>query len=127
MLLRVLVLLAGLTVGLFGVSVEAGSPTGKWRGSWSSQTTGHSGPMKAHIRQIDSDSYRAVFVGRFAGVVPFMYPATLDRVPGTCDCYRSSQRLPLVGTYNMTAHINARSFNARYHSSRERGTFNMSR
>lgn len=109
------------------VSLHAANPAGKWRGSWSSQTTGHAGPLKARIRPIGGDRYRAVFVGRFAGVVPFVYPATLQRVPGTGNCYTSSQRLPLLGTYRMTASVTDRSFRATFQGRRDRGAFRMNR
>ena len=108
-------------------STDAATPVGRWRGSWTSQSTGHRGPLKAHIRQVDSDSYRALFVGRFFGVVPFAYPARLDRVPGTCDQYESTQRLPLVGTYRMNASVTPRHFHATFQSGNDRGTFQMSR
>ena len=105
----------------------AASPNGSWRGSWVSQTTGHTGPLKARIRQTGDDTYRAVFVGRFAKVIPFVYPAKLQRVPGSCDCYTSSQRLPLMGTYRMTATVTPRRFHANYSSRKDRGTFDLSR
>lgn len=105
----------------------AASPEGRWRGNWTSQSTGHRGPLRAHIRPTVSGDYRAVFVGRFAGVVPFAYPATLERVPGSCDCYRSSQRLPLLGTYQMSANITATRFRATFRSRNDRGTLRMSR
>ncbi len=105
----------------------AASPVGRWRGVWTSQSTGHRGPLKAHIRQVDSDSYRAIFVGRFFGVVPFAYPARLDRVPGTCDRYQSTQRLPLIGTYQMNASVTPHHFHAYFQSGNDRGTFQMSR
>ena len=91
--------LAMMVVGLLISTASpllAASPTGKWRGSWNSNTTGHSGPLKARVRKVDHDTYRALFVGRFAGVIPFAYPARLDRVAGTSNQYTSSQRLPLL-------------------------------
>ena len=108
-------------------NAPAASPVGKWRGSWSSQSTGHTGALRARIRQTGPDTYRAVFAGRFAVVVPFVYPAKLKRVPGTCDCYQSTQRLPIVGTYQMTAHISPHRFYARFQSKKDVGTFDMSR
>ena len=74
-------ILAGLT------NVQAASPTGRWSGGWYSQSTGHKGPLKAKIRQTQPGTYQAVFFGRFAKVIPFVYPAKLERVPGTCNCY----------------------------------------
>lgn len=116
---------------LVAAPVQAASPSGGWSGSWCSQTSGHSGPVKAHIHQIDCDSYRAIFVGRFAGIVPFLYPATLDLVPGTTDQYSSSLRMPLVGSYKMTATITDCEFHAVYegcfHGEVDRGTFQMTR
>lgn len=106
---------------------QAGSPSGRWRGSWSSQTSGHSGPLRAHIRPSGEGGYRALFVGRFAGVVPFVYPARLERVPGTCNRYRSAQRLPLLGTYRMSAQVYGNQFRASFRGRDDRGTFRMSR
>lgn len=118
-LLSVLVIGPGVTQG--------GSPAGTWRGGWASRSTGHSGPMRARIRQVDHDTYRALFAGRFAGVIPFVYPATLKRVPGTCHRYQSSRRLPLLGPYRMTATITPQRFLAEFRSRNDRGTFSMSR
>jgi hypothetical protein len=114
--------------GLIGLnSLHAASPVGRWRGSWTSQSTGHRGPLKAHIRQLDHDSYRALFVGRFFVVIPFAYPARLDRVPGTCNQYTSTQQLPLVGKYRMNAWITSHHFHAHFQSEEDSGTFQMSR
>ena len=84
---------------------DAASPAGKWRGGWTSQSTGHAGTLGARIRVTGPDSYRAMFYGRFAKVIPFVYPAKLHRVPGSCDCYTSTTRLPLLGTYRMSASV----------------------
>ncbi|MGI9467914.1 MAG: hypothetical protein ACR2OA_12395 [Rubripirellula sp.] len=108
-------------------TLSATSPTGKWRGSWNSSSTGHNGPLKARVRQVDHDTYRALFVGRFAGVIPFAYPARLDRVAGTENQYTSSQRLPLLGTYRMNATVTPSRIRANFRGGRDSGTFNLSR
>ena len=108
-------------------NLHAANPSGRWVGSWSSSSTGHQGPLRARIRPVDSDTYRALFAGRFAKVVPFVYPAKLERVPGTCNCYQSSTRLPLLGEYRMTATITANRFNATFQGKRDVGQFRMSR
>jgi len=118
--------LVWLSLSLASVATAA-SPQGRWRGSWSSVTTGHQGPLRARIRPLDQDSYRAVFVGRFFKVIPFIYPATLDRVPGTGNQYRSSQRLPLLGTYRMSAVVTPNRFQAEFRGPRDRGIFRLSR
>ena len=82
--------------------------------------------MRARVRQTSPNEYRAFFVGRFAKVIPFAYPAKLNRIPGT-NQYYSSQRLPLLGVYRMNATITSHQFNARYQSKRDQGTFRFSR
>ena len=122
--------LAMMVVGLLISTASpllAASPTGKWRGSWNSNTTGHSGPLKARVRKVDHDTYRALFVGRFAGVIPFAYPARLDRVSGTSNQYTSSQRLPLLGTYRMNATVTSTRIRANFRGGRDSGTFNLTR
>jgi len=106
---------------------RATSPVGKWRGSWTSKSTGHRGPLRARIRRVDADTYRAVFVGRFFLVVPFAYPARLERIPGTADRFSSRQTLPLIGTYHMNASVSPHRFHATFRSGNDQGTFNMSR
>ncbi len=105
----------------------AASPVGTWRGNWNSGSTGHRGTLRANIRQTGPDSYRALFYGRFAVVVPFVYPANLQRVPGSCQCYTSRQKLPLLGTYRMTANVTEHRFNATFRGKKDVGTFDMSR
>ncbi|WP_149499358.1 hypothetical protein [Roseiconus lacunae] len=109
------------------VGAVAAEPAGRWVGSWNSQSTGHRGALRARIRQVDEDTYRAWFAGRFAVVVPFVYPAKLERVPGTSTRYRSDTRLPLMGNYRMTADIGGGQFRAVYHSRSDRGMFIMNR
>lgn len=124
-----LAFVATMLISLLATSpaLSAASPTGKWRGSWNSGATGHSGPLKARVRQVDHDTYRALFVGRFAGVIPFAYPARLDRVEGTENQYTSSQRLPLLGTYRMDATVTNSQIRANFRGGRDSGTFNLSR
>lgn len=106
---------------------QAASPAGQWNGSWHSQPTGHKGTLRAKIRQTQPGTYQAVFYGRFAKVIPFIYPAKLQHVPGTCNCYTSSQRLPLLGTYKMSATVTDQRFYATFGGKKDAGTFDMSR
>ena len=106
---------------------HADSPVGTWRGGWHSGSTGHKGTLRARIRQTGPTTYRAMFAGRFAVVVPFVYPAKLSKVPGSCDCYTSSTKLPLLGTYRMTAQVSDHRFYATFQGKKDRGTFDMSR
>lgn len=83
--------------------------------------------MRARVRPLDSDTYRVWYAGRFAKVIPFVYPAKLKRIPGTANVYSSSQHLPLIGEYRMTATVGAGHFHARYTSKKDSGVFRMSR
>jgi hypothetical protein len=114
-----------LTIAVTAASTNAASPEGRWKGTWSSQTTQHSGPLRARVRKIDHDTYRAVFTGRFAGVIPFLYPAKLERAPGSCDCYTSSQRLPLLGTYRMSATVSSDRIYATFRGRKDAGVFDL--
>ncbi|MCS7470350.1 hypothetical protein NZK35_27185 [Stieleria sp. ICT_E10.1] len=122
-LLTVLLVAFSLTA----TTLPAASPTGRWAGSWSSSSTGHHGPLRARIRAVDADTYRALFAGRFAKVIPFVYPAKLQRVPGTSNRYHSSTRLPLLGEYRMTATVTPHHFNATFRGKKDLGVFRMSR
>ncbi|MEO1529058.1 MAG: hypothetical protein AAFX06_26870 [Planctomycetota bacterium] len=108
-------------------AATAADPSGRWRGSWTSRSTGHRGALRARVRQVDANTYRALFAGRFAVVVPFLYPAKLERVPGTSDCFRTTTRLPLLGEYRMTAHVSRNRFYAVYSGGKENGIFDLSR
>jgi len=121
------------TVQLSEVSM-ADSTGGGWKGEWISETTGHHGPLRARIRKLDDNHYRAVFAGRFFKVIPFVYPTKLERVSSAADesestseTLRSIQRLPLLGTYEMEATVTDGHFHADYKSKRDSGSFILSR
>jgi hypothetical protein len=102
---------------------------GRWSGHWVSEKNGHTGPLHARFRQIDHDTYRVAFRGRFAKVLPFWYTTKLD-VVGAGDgvvALGASQRLPLVGTYSTTATATATDFDATFTSKKDSGRFILSR
>lgn len=105
----------------------AASPAGRWSGGWSSQSTGHRGTLRARIRPVDDNTYRALFAGRFAKVIPFVYPAKLHRVSGSTTQYTSTTRLPLLGTYRMNATVSPSHFYATFRGRRDTGVFEMNR
>lgn len=107
-------------------SVCCDDVSGVWRGRWCSHPTGHRGPVNATIRRINPDCYEATFHGRFFVLIPFVYRATLHRVPGT-DLFHSTKRMPIVGTYQMTAQISGGHFEANFTSGKDSGIFRMTR
>ncbi|MEM6469394.1 MAG: hypothetical protein AAF802_07470 [Planctomycetota bacterium] len=124
--IRQFVLLAFFSLSLYNAS-DAADPSGKWRGRWSSQATGHSGVLRARIRQVDATTYRALFSGRFATVIPFVYPAKLTRVPGTYSQFSSSTWFPGLGEYRMNATVTPNTFDAVFRGRSDSGRFQMSR
>lgn len=115
------------SAGSASASNPTSNPSGVWRGEWSSGSTGHRGALGARIRPVGPDRYQALFYGRFAGVIPFAYRTTLDRVPGTVDVYTSAKKMPLLGTYRTKATISGGSFYADFAGRRDRGVFTMTR
>jgi hypothetical protein len=101
--------------------------SGRWRGNWSSAESGHRGPLRAVIRETPAGGYRALFVGRFAGVVPFAYRADLHPVAASPGHYASVKRLPLLGEYHMQATISGGYFRAEFAGGRDVGVFQMVR
>lgn len=104
--------------------------SGKWRGTWTSQTNGHHGPLKAKFRPQSDGSVRAVFTGRFAVVMPFRY--TMKLQPSVAHdgsvCLSGSKKLgPILGSYDFSARANAGTLNASYSAGRDQGNFSLRR
>lgn len=107
-------------------TLEASEGVARYRGRWNSPNTGHSGPMRVKLQPNRSGGYQAVFVGRFAGVIPFMYRAELK--PTGYGTYSTSKQLgPLLGEYRMNATINGGAFSANFQAAGDSGTFYMRR
>lgn len=116
------------TVFVAASASRADEPTGRWKGRWSSGTTGHSGPMRARVTPTGDGSYKAVFAGRFAGVIPFVYRADLQPAQswdGTV--YVTEKKLPLLGSYRMDSVVPGNSFNANWSAVGDTGQVNMQR
>lgn len=105
-------------------------PVGVWRGEWTSNSTGHRGPMRVVIRERNDGRYQARFSGRFFVVIPFMYRATL--VPSS-DAYGNlvldaNKRLGLgMGNYTMRTTIAGDQLRGSFSAARDRGSVRMRR
>ena len=121
-----LVLFSSTTM-LTGAS-SADEIAGKWKGRWSSGSTGHSGPMRARVTPTDNGTYKAVFAGRFAGVIPFIYRAEMVPVQ-TWDgiTYKTEKRLPLLGSYQMQTAVHGNLLNANWSAVGDTGQVQMFR
>jgi hypothetical protein len=121
--------IAFLLVLSIGASAAEPNLSGRWRGRWSSESSGHSGPLNARFRQTGCDEYRVVFTGRFLAIVPFRYAETLH-VTGSADgvvYLAGSSRLLGFGTFSFDAAATGNAFNATFSSRRDRGQFNLAR
>jgi hypothetical protein len=101
-----------------------------YRGTWSSQTTGHQGTLRMRVLENSGSTVRVRFTGTFLGVVPFVYSTPMTVTGRTADggmtLYGQSQ-LPIFGEFRSSAYMNGSQFQATYTSSRDRGQFNMRR
>src|SRR5688572_12178754 len=70
------VMAAALSAG----QASAADLSGSWSGRWDSQSTGHTGPLKAEFTRIDDSQYQVDFRGRFLKLVPFRYSVVLTAV-----------------------------------------------
>lgn len=112
-----------------GVGAQPPNLSGKWSGRWVSDKNGHSGPLHARFRQLDGDTYRVAFRGRFWGVFPFFYRTTMN-LEGTGEdvaLLTASQRLGPLGTFTTTAVATSIQFDATFASRNDFGRFMMSR
>ncbi|QDT52461.1 hypothetical protein Pan44_04730 [Caulifigura coniformis] len=109
---------------------HAVGPDGTWSGEWISSSSGHQGPIKAHIRQVDACTYRACFCGRFLHVVPFAYSVPMKvtgRTASGATVLTAQSWLPGFGDFTCRAHVSQCQFNACYVSPKDRGRFVMTR
>jgi hypothetical protein len=89
-----------------GIGGNSAAASAVYRGRWTSQTTGHSGPMRARITPRGDGTYDARFTGRFAVIVPFTYRVTLSQADSGegGELLVAHKRLgPLMGSYEMSA------------------------
>jgi hypothetical protein len=116
---------------LLGQGVAQGqSPVGVWKGRWQSQSTGHSGPMRATIRATGPGQYEARWVGRFADVIPFVYRSRLTEVvspDGQVTLHSRKQLGPLMGSYEMTSRFIGSSMDSQFQTRQDQGTVRMQR
>jgi hypothetical protein len=126
-----LLALAGLIV-VPGHAAPSGSVnlTGEWTGYWESETTGHTGPMRARFDRVDACHYDVLFCGRFCKVLPFLYATQLNVTGhgGGCVYLGGSHRLgPLFGTFRYSAWGSHTRFVASYSADNDRGRFVLTR
>lgn len=102
--------------------------SGRWVGEWVSEGTGHHGPLRAQVTPA-SDGFDVRFFGRFAKVIPFTYRQhlTTTGTAGESVFLAANRRLPLFGTFQMSAVANGTAFEATFTSGKETGRFVLHR
>ncbi len=115
----------------FSAAASAAPPelTGRWSGYWVSEKSGHTGPLHGKFVQLDDETYRVRYHGRFAGIIPFVYSAKMH-VEGMTDdaiLLTANQNLPFFGSFQTTATSTATSFDASFTSRSDSGRFVLSR
>jgi hypothetical protein len=102
------------------------SPAGRWRGEWTSQSTGHHGPMRANIRDQRDGTYSARFSGRFFVVIPFTY--RVDLVPTGWGGFKAEKQLgPIMGSYRMQTQFGSDAMGGSFQAAKDIGAVNMVR
>jgi hypothetical protein len=114
----------------FASTARAADPVGVWRGQWTSNSTGHRGPMRVAIRPGSNGTYQAHFSGRFLVVIPFMYNTTL--VPsrdanGNLTLSASKRLGPRMGNYTMQNVIVGNRMQGSFSAAGDRGNVTMNR
>jgi hypothetical protein len=102
----------------------------RWCGTWLSCSTGHNGPLHAHITKIDDMHYHVRFHGRFRTVVPFIYSIDLTVVAQEGDrlILSGCKKVPLYGTFETCVTVTNCDFIATYTTTKgDYGEFKMHR
>jgi hypothetical protein len=118
------------TIALANCPLQASDPVGRWSGTWTSCTNGHSGKLCATVSQKDCCTYQVTFCGTFFGVVPFAYSVPMTAIGqgpnGERQLYGEAE-LPVFGKFHCRADISPCCFVASYWSAEDQGKFTMRR
>ena len=104
--------------------------SGRWTGTWSSQSTGHQGPMTAEFCRVNDSQYAVSFTGKFCAIIPFRYKATLNakhNPDGSVQLSGSRHLGLLFGTFRFQGIVTDNRFQATYCSKDDTGNFRLTR
>ena len=105
---------------------------GRWKGSWKSTPSGHSGSLRCIMTRVDDDTYRARFNASWALILRFEYAVDMDvevrdgvaYFKGAADLGKAMKSL---GVYHYDGHADGKDFHSTYQSPKDKGTFQMKR
>ena len=104
--------------------------SGKWNGTWRSEISEHSGPLKAKFTVIEDSKVQARFNGRFFKLIPFHFNVTLEIVKnedGVVTLKGKENLGRTLGTYTYNATYSNGKFVAKYSTDKDKGVFEVSR
>ena len=133
--------LAVTILSICALAVVVSSPTqlqadekldlsGKWNGTWRSEISEHSGPLKAKFTVIEDSKVQARFNGRFFKLIPFHFNVTLEIVKnedGVVTLKGKENLGRTLGTYTYNATYSNGKFVAKYSTDKDKGVFEVSR
>jgi hypothetical protein len=104
--------------------------SGKWSGSWRSEISDHTGPLKAKFTVLENSKVQARFSGRFFKIIPFRFNVTLEIVAdkdGVVTLKGKEDLGRTLGTYTYNATYSKGKFVAKYVTEKDKGVFEVSR
>ena len=104
--------------------------SGKWSGSWRSEISDHTGPLKAKFEVLDDSKVQARFSGRFFKFIPFRFNVLLEIVEtkdGVVILKGKEDLGRTLGTYTYNATYSKGKFVAKYSTDKDKGVFEVSR
>ena len=104
--------------------------SGKWNGSWRSEISDHTGPLKAKFEILENSKVQARFTGRFFKFIPFRFNVTLEVVEdkdGVVTLKGKENLGRTLGTYTYHATYAKGKFVAKYSTEKDKGVFEVSR
>ena len=133
--------LAVTILSICALAVVVSSPTqlqadekldlsGKWNGTWRSEISEHSGPLKAKFTVLEDSKVQARFNGRFFKLIPFHFNVTLEIVKnedGVVTLKGKENLGRTLGTYTYNATYSNGKFVAKYSTDKDKGVFEVSR
>jgi len=104
--------------------------SGRWSGTWRSEISDHTGPLKAKFQVLSDSKVQARFNGRFFKIIPFHFNVTLEIVENKDGVMTLKGKEDLgrtLGTYTYNATYTQGKFVARYSTEKDKGVFEVVR
>jgi hypothetical protein len=103
---------------------------GRWKGSWKSEASGHSGKLRCIVTPADEHTRRAEFKASFAVLLKFEYTLDLQSEQREdAEYFHGVADLGSLagGVYEYNGHADGRTFKCTYRTKSDHGYFKMTR